>query len=72
MIGQFNAAYILCQDGDDLVLIDQHAAHERVAFEQLKAQFAAGGVESQGLLFPETIELSFREAATLKRAPGGA
>jgi DNA mismatch repair protein MutL len=65
VIGQFNAAYILCQDGTDLVLIDQHAAHERVAFELLKAQFAAGGVETQGLLFPETLELSLRESALL-------
>ena len=66
VIGQFNAAYILCQDGTDLLLIDQHAAHERVAFEQLKAQFAGGGVESQGLLFPETLELSFREGAAME------
>jgi DNA mismatch repair protein MutL len=65
VIGQFNAAYLLCQDGADLVLIDQHAAHERVAFEGLKAQFAAGGVEAQGLLFPETVELTFRESAAL-------
>ena len=65
VIGQFNAAYIICQDESDLVLIDQHAAHERVAFENLKAQFAAGGVERQGLLFPETMELSFRESALL-------
>ena len=66
VIGQFNAAYILCQDGTDLLLIDQHAAHERVAFEQLKAQFAGDGVESQGLLFPETLELSFREGAAME------
>lgn len=65
VLGQFNAAYILCQDGTDLVLIDQHAAHERVAFERLKTEFGAGRVESQGLLFPETVELSFRETATL-------
>lgn len=65
VIGQFNAAYILCQDETDLVLIDQHAAHERVAFEHLKAQFAAGSVETQGLLFPDTVELSFRESALL-------
>jgi DNA mismatch repair protein MutL len=65
VIGQFNAAFIICQDEADLVLIDQHAAHERVAFENLKAQFAAGGVERQGLLFPETMELSFREGALL-------
>jgi DNA mismatch repair protein MutL len=66
VIGQFNAAYILCQEGSDLVIIDQHAAHERVAFEQLKKQYARGGVESQGLLFPETTELSFRETAALR------
>ena len=63
LIGQFNAAYILCQDGTDLVIIDQHAAHERVAFERLKNEFAGGGIEAQGLLFPETIECSFGEAA---------
>jgi DNA mismatch repair protein MutL len=65
VIGQFNASYIVCQRGADLVLIDQHAAHERVAFEKLKRDFAARGVESQGLLFPETIDLSFRESAVL-------
>ena len=63
IIGQFNAAYIFCQEGPDLVIVDQHAAHERVAFERLKSQFAGGRVEAQGLLFPETVELSFGEAA---------
>ncbi|RNC67953.1 MAG: DNA mismatch repair endonuclease MutL [Desulfuromonadales bacterium] len=66
VIGQFHASYILCQDGSDLVIIDQHAAHERVAFERLKAQYAAGGVEGQGLLFPETLELSHRESASVR------
>ena len=66
VIGQFNASYILCQQGTDLVMIDQHAAHERVAFERLKGEFAGKEVDSQGLLFPETMELSFREAAVLQ------
>ncbi|MBJ6802627.1 DNA mismatch repair endonuclease MutL [Geomonas propionica] len=66
VIGQFNASYILCQRGPDLVLIDQHAAHERVAFEKLKAEFVGKEVDSQGLLFPETLELSFRESAVLR------
>jgi DNA mismatch repair protein MutL len=66
VIGQYNAAYILCQDEGDLVIIDQHAAHERVAFERLKAQFSGGRVESQGLLFPETVEVSPGEGALLK------
>ena len=65
VIGQFNASYILCQQGTDLVLIDQHAAHERVAFERLKGEFTGREVDSQGLLFPETMELSFRESAAL-------
>lgn len=65
VIGQFNASYILCQEETDLVLIDQHAAHERVAFERLKGEFAGREVDSQGLLFPETMELSFRESAVL-------
>jgi len=66
VLGQFNAMYILCQDGTDLVLIDQHAAHERIAFQQLKSQFGQTGVEVQGLLFPETIELTFAESACVK------
>ena len=66
VIGQFNASYIVCQRGVDLVLIDQHAAHERVAFERLKREFAAREVDSQGLLFPDTMELSFRESAVLQ------
>ncbi len=66
VIGQYNAAYIVCQHGSDLVLIDQHAAHERVAFERLKTQFAGGAIEAQGLLFPETLDFSFREAATVR------
>jgi DNA mismatch repair protein MutL len=67
ILGQFNAMYILCQSGPDLVLIDQHAAHERIAFQQLREQYASEAVESQGLLFPETIDLSFAEAASLKQ-----
>ncbi|MRR05867.1 MAG: DNA mismatch repair endonuclease MutL [Deltaproteobacteria bacterium] len=63
VLGRYLDEYLLCQDGEDLLIIDQHAAHERVAFERLKMQFAKGVVESQGLLFPEVIELSHSEAA---------
>jgi DNA mismatch repair protein MutL len=66
VIGQFNAAYILCQEGGDLVMIDQHAAHERVAFERLRVEYASGGIERQGLLFPETLELSPAQSATAR------
>jgi len=63
VIGQFRSSYILCQDGDDLLLIDQHAAHERISFERLRHEYRQGRVERQGLLFPAVIELDFREAS---------
>jgi DNA mismatch repair protein MutL len=66
VLGRYLDEYLLCQDGEDLLIIDQHAAHERVAFERLKNQFSAGAVESQGLLFPEVLELSHSEAALVK------
>jgi DNA mismatch repair protein MutL len=63
VIGQLKNAYILCEAEDGLVLIDQHAAHERVLFEQL-GRAESGG--SQVLLVPETVELGFREARALE------
>jgi DNA mismatch repair protein MutL len=67
IIGQFHAEYILCQSGPELVIIDQHAASERVAYQRLKLQCLGGAVESQRLLFPETVELSFSEVAVAGR-----
>ncbi len=67
VIGQFHGEYIVCQSGSDLVIIDQHAASERVAYQRLREQCLAGGVESQRLLFPETLELSFSETALAER-----
>jgi len=67
IIGQFHGEYILCQAGPELVIIDQHAASERVAYQRLKLQCLGGAVESQRLLFPETIELSFSEVAVAGR-----
>lgn len=67
IIGQFHSEYILCQSESDLVIIDQHAASERVAFQLLRQQRRSGGIESQRLLFPETVELSFGEVTTAVR-----
>ncbi|HIJ94278.1 MAG TPA: DNA mismatch repair endonuclease MutL [Desulfuromonadales bacterium] len=67
VIGQFHSEYILCQSGTDLVIIDQHAASERVAYQRLKQQCISGAVESQRLLFPETVELTFSEVAVAQR-----
>jgi DNA mismatch repair protein MutL len=66
VIGQYHRSYIICQENEDLVLIDQHAAHERIAFERLKAQYRKGKIEGQALLFPAVLELDFRGAALLE------
>ncbi len=67
VIGQFHNTYILCDSGQGLVLIDQHAAHERVLFENLKKKSSAFGGSSQKLLIPETIELGYSETVLLEK-----
>ncbi len=67
VIGQFHNTYILCDSGQGLVLIDQHAAHERVVFENLKKKSSAFGGSSQKLLIPETIELGYSETVLLEK-----
>jgi DNA mismatch repair protein MutL len=64
VIGQLHNTYILCEAEDGLVLIDQHAAHERVLYEQLGR---GGKMASQALLVPETVDLGFREAQVLEK-----
>jgi DNA mismatch repair protein MutL len=61
VIGQLGGTYILCQSNDGLLLIDQHAAHERIVYENLKKAFETATVETQALLIPFEIELSVRE-----------
>jgi len=53
--------YILCQVEEGLLIVDQHAAHERVVYENLKRSLAASRVEIQGLLIPYELELSTKE-----------
>jgi len=67
VIGQFYDTYIVCEAAQGLVLIDQHAAHERVAFEELKRAAAQTQAPAQRLLMPETLELGYREAAALDK-----
>lgn len=66
VIGQFNQAFIICEEGEELVLIDQHAAHERLGFEMLKAQLAKGKVEQQQLLLPEQLKLNSKEFSVIE------
>jgi len=65
VVGQLHNTYILCESEDGLVLIDQHAAHERVVFEALKAAYGGSDMARQGMLIPERLELSHREADIL-------
>jgi DNA mismatch repair protein MutL len=58
IIGRYKNLYIFCRAGDQLLVIDQHAAHERLVYEQLRKQYIGGKVAGQTLLFPETVELS--------------
>ena len=55
--GQVAATYIVAEAEDGLVLVDQHAAHERLVLERMRRQVADGGVRSQALLLPEVVEL---------------
>lgn len=59
---QLHGTYIVAQTRDGLVVVDQHAAHERLVYERMKAQMAEGAVTRQALLTPEVIELDPAEA----------
>ena len=54
--------YIIAQTADGVVIVDQHAAHERLTYERMKAELAAGGVARQALLVPQVVELDPAEA----------
>ena len=61
---QIHETYIVAQTRDGLILVDQHAAHERIVYERLKAALALSGVQRQLLLIPEIVEL---DEATVER-----
>jgi DNA mismatch repair protein MutL len=65
---QLHGTFILSETADGLVIVDAHAAHERLVYERLKAQAAAQGVVAQALLLPEIVELPAPEAARLVAA----
>ena len=62
---QLHENYIIAQTRDGVVIVDQHAAHERLVYERLKRQQAASGVAAQALLIPQIVELSVAEAAVI-------
>lgn len=62
---QLHENYILAQTTDGIVIVDAHAAHERIVYEKLKRQMAETGVASQALLIPEIVEMSAEDVASL-------
>jgi DNA mismatch repair protein MutL len=64
---QLHETYIVAQTEDGIVIVDQHAAHERLVYEQMKAALAGGGIKRQVLLIPEVVELD--EGAVARLTP---
>ncbi len=60
---QLHENWIVAQTGDGIVIVDQHAAHERLVYERLKTQAAAARIASQALLIPEIVDLGEAAAA---------
>jgi DNA mismatch repair protein MutL len=69
VIGQAHETYILAEGPDGLYLIDQHAAHERVMYEQLAAKADASAADTQALLDPEPVQLSPAQMAVVEQQP---
>jgi len=62
---QLHGTYVVAETADGLVIVDQHAAHERLVYERMKAALADRGVARQGLLLPEVVELDEAAASRL-------
>jgi len=61
-VAQLHGVYILAENSEGLVLVDMHAAHERITYERMKVSHSGEGIRSQPLLVPQTIAVSQREA----------
>jgi DNA mismatch repair protein MutL len=65
LLGQMKASYLVLEGPEGMLLVDQHAAHERVLYERLRGGWLERGVERQGLLVPLTLELDAAALAGL-------
>ena len=68
--GQLHETYVIAQTADGIVIVDQHAAHERLVYERMKKAMAAQGVARQILLIPEVVDLDEAEAERLAARAG--
>lgn len=67
VIGQYDDLYIFCKSAQGLVVIDQHAAHERLLYEKFRHQYLEGHIAKQNLMFPESIELSIFQSQLVEK-----
>ena len=67
IIGVLSKLYVLMENADGLVLVDQHAAHERILFEELRQRMEEQGVPTQKLLLPQTFDVPPRDADWIER-----
>jgi DNA mismatch repair protein MutL len=67
ILGVLNKLYVMMENAEGLVLVDQHAAHERILFEELRRRMEEKGAPSQRLLLPQVIELAPRDAEWIER-----
>ncbi len=65
IVGQLGNMYLLCQMHDGLLIVDQHAAHERILYETLKESLSSAKIQIQNLLMPQEMEFSLRERGIL-------
>jgi len=68
-IAQLKGIYILAENEQGLIVVDMHAAHERITYEQMKTDFEKEGLISQPLLVPESLSVSQREADAVEQNP---
>ncbi|HYB92323.1 MAG TPA: DNA mismatch repair endonuclease MutL [Candidatus Binataceae bacterium] len=68
IVGQLFAGYIALESDEGLILVDQHAAHERVTFERLRSELRGGGIKVQAMLTARTVELNPARAAQVLAA----
>lgn len=68
-LAQLKGIYILAENAQGLIIVDMHAAHERITYERMKAAFAAGRIQAQPLLVPVTLAVSEKEARCAEEHP---
>src|SRR3546814_14739722 len=66
-VAQLHGIYVLAETGDGLIVVDMHAAHERIGYEKLKTAHDGEGLRTQPLLVPQTVAVSEREADDAER-----